>query len=57
VAEKNAFLIAPVTLPFHRSGFPEYDLIMSFLWVSLPALFYLVLNSFIFFESMKIFLD
>lgn len=26
-------------------------------WVSLPALFYLVLNSFIFFESMKIFLD
>ena len=27
------------------------------LWVSLPALFYLVLNSYIFFESMKIFLD
>lgn len=27
------------------------------LWVSLPALFYLVLNSYIFFESMKIFLE
>ena len=27
------------------------------LWVSLPALFYLALNSYIFFESMKIFLD
>ena len=25
-------------------------------WVSLPALFYLVLNSYIFFQSMKIFL-
>ena len=27
------------------------------LWVSLPALFYLLLNSYIFFESMKILLD
>lgn len=27
------------------------------LWVSLPALFYMALNSYIFFESMKIFLD
>jgi len=27
------------------------------LWVSLPALFYLLLNSTIFFESIKIFLD
>ena len=27
------------------------------LWVSLPALFYLVLNSYIFFESIKIFLE
>ena len=27
------------------------------LWVSLPALFYMIQNSYIFFESMKIFLD
>ena len=27
------------------------------LWVSLPSLFYMMLNSYIFFESMKIFLD
>jgi hypothetical protein len=27
------------------------------LWVSLPALLYMALNSYIFFESMKIFLD
>jgi hypothetical protein len=38
-------------------GFLTRLKIKDSLWVSLPALFYLALNSYIFFESIKIFLD